>query len=304
MGTDLFTIEGRNYLITYDYFSQFFEIDYLKETNSEEVISKLKHHFARHGIPERVISDNGPQYSSHQFKMFAKSWNFSHETSSPGNSKSNGAAEAAVKIAKSLMKKCRVSREDPYIGLLNIRNTPQEGMTSSPAQRLMGRRTRTLMPTFVDRLKPRNINIENDRKKMEDKRSKIADRHLNRRTLTPLHVGDTVRMQPIDDKNQRWKSATVTKELKRRSYEVTTDEGKSYRRNRQFLRKSVASQPQSQYPFIETPETCENANNDSDKENSSNTIIVPDATLDGLPDQNLIQTRSGRVLKKPVRLDL
>ena len=119
--------------------------------------------------------------------MFAKSWNFSHETSSPGNSKSNGAAEASVKIAKTLMKKCIVSKEDPYIGLLNIRNTPQEGMTSSPVQRLMGRRTRTLMPTFTDRLKPSHSFVESDRKMMEDKRNRVANRHLNRRIFPPLN---------------------------------------------------------------------------------------------------------------------
>ncbi|XP_041351023.1 uncharacterized protein K02A2.6-like [Gigantopelta aegis] len=47
VGTDIFTIRGRNYLITVDYFSQFFEVDYLSDTTSETVVHKLKHHFAR-----------------------------------------------------------------------------------------------------------------------------------------------------------------------------------------------------------------------------------------------------------------
>ena len=49
VGTDLLSFEGRNYLITVDYYSNFFEIDFLKETLSEDVITKLKHHFARLG---------------------------------------------------------------------------------------------------------------------------------------------------------------------------------------------------------------------------------------------------------------
>ena len=102
VGTDLLSFEGRNYLITVDYYSNFFEIDFLKETLSEDVITKLKHHFARHGVPDAVISDGGPQYTSHKFKMFSEKWGFNHEISSPGNSKANGAAEAAVKIAKRL----------------------------------------------------------------------------------------------------------------------------------------------------------------------------------------------------------
>ena len=54
-GTDLFTIHGRNYLVTVDYYSKFFEVDYLPETTSDMVITKLKHHFARHGIPDVVV---------------------------------------------------------------------------------------------------------------------------------------------------------------------------------------------------------------------------------------------------------
>ena len=50
VGTDIFTICGRNYLVTVDYFSQFFEVDYLPELDSETVITKLKHHFCRYGI--------------------------------------------------------------------------------------------------------------------------------------------------------------------------------------------------------------------------------------------------------------
>ena len=109
VGTDLLSFEGRNYLITVDYYSNFLEIYFLKETLSEDVITKLKHHFARHGVQDTVISDGGPQYTSLKFKMFSEKWGFSHEMSSPGNSKANGAAEAVVKIAKRLLRKCRTS---------------------------------------------------------------------------------------------------------------------------------------------------------------------------------------------------
>ena len=95
--------------MTVDCYSSFFEIDFLSDTSSESVISKLKHHFARHGIPDVVISDGGPQYSSSIFGKFSKTWNFKHEVTSPGNSKANGAAEAAVKSAKANSQKmsCR-----------------------------------------------------------------------------------------------------------------------------------------------------------------------------------------------------
>ena len=95
VGTDLFEIKGRHYLVTVDCFSLFFEVDYLPDTTSQTVITKLRHHFARHGIPDVVISDGGPQYTSSDF-------DFRHITS-PGNNKANGAAKVVVKIAKTVM---------------------------------------------------------------------------------------------------------------------------------------------------------------------------------------------------------
>ena len=52
IGTDLFTIKSRNYLVTVDYYSNFIKVDYLVEKTSDAVINKLKHHFARYGIPD------------------------------------------------------------------------------------------------------------------------------------------------------------------------------------------------------------------------------------------------------------
>ena len=103
---DLFTEEGRHYLITVDYCTNFWEVDYLgTDTSSRAVINKLRAHFARHGIPRELITDNGPQFSSGEFSGFARSWNFAHVTTSPYYPQANGQAESAVKTAKGLMKK-------------------------------------------------------------------------------------------------------------------------------------------------------------------------------------------------------
>ena len=57
----------------------------------------MKPLFARHGIPDVIISDNGPQYSSQEFQQFAKDYEFKHMTSSPYYPQGNGEAERAVK---------------------------------------------------------------------------------------------------------------------------------------------------------------------------------------------------------------
>lgn len=69
------------------------------------------HVFARHGIPETVICDNGPQYSADLYATFARKYGFEHVTSSPLYSQGNGEPERAVKIIKGLL--CKLG--DPYL---------------------------------------------------------------------------------------------------------------------------------------------------------------------------------------------
>ena len=90
VGVDLFSYKEKDYLVTTDYKSNFWEIDYLSSTSSESVITKLEAHCARMGIPDTVVSDNGPQFSSSDFAHFSKKWGFEHTPSSPHHSRSNG----------------------------------------------------------------------------------------------------------------------------------------------------------------------------------------------------------------------
>ena len=80
---------------------------------SKAVISKLKQQFARHGIPDKVASDNGPQFDSDEFRRFAREWEFDHVTSNPGHVQSNGLAESAVKTVKRRIRKAHEEGKDP-----------------------------------------------------------------------------------------------------------------------------------------------------------------------------------------------
>ena len=155
IAVDLFQLNGRDYMVTVDYYSNFFEVDSLTTKTAVEVIRKLKAHLARHGIPDQVISDNGQPFASANFNEFASTYGFEHVTSSPLYAQSNEKAENAVKTAESFLEKATKSKRDPYLSLLDWRNTPTEGLNSSPAQRLFGRRTKTLLPTSNHLLKPK-----------------------------------------------------------------------------------------------------------------------------------------------------
>ena len=72
IGVDLFVINGRNYMVTVDYLSNFWEVDYLTTTTTSMIILKLKAHIARYGIPQEIVSDNA-QFASREFKHFVDS---------------------------------------------------------------------------------------------------------------------------------------------------------------------------------------------------------------------------------------
>ena len=134
-----------------NYFSDIIEVSELQDTTSTFVIQALKEHFSGHGI---LVSDNGSQFSSQEFHEFSLSWELNHVTSSPHDPKSNGKAESSVKIVKQLFEKAERDRKDPWLALLDYRNTPTEGVGASPAQRLMSRRTHILLPTATSLQRP------------------------------------------------------------------------------------------------------------------------------------------------------
>ena len=105
--------------MTVDYYSDYFEIDRLHVTTSCGIIKALKKHFARFGIPEEIITDNGPNFVSQEFAIFTNRWYIKHSTSSPYHNQGNGKAESAVKIAIQLLMKAKDIKSDVYVALLD-----------------------------------------------------------------------------------------------------------------------------------------------------------------------------------------
>jgi transposase len=83
---------------------------------SKNVIKKIKRHFAVHRVPELMMTDNGTQLVSEEFKLFANDWSFKQVTSSPAYPQSNGLAENAVKQAKKLLQNLRGMDLIRYLG--------------------------------------------------------------------------------------------------------------------------------------------------------------------------------------------
>jgi transposase InsO family protein len=76
----------------------------LTNITSDQVIGKMKNIFARWGVPETLVTDNGTQFTSQSFESLAHDYNFRQTFSSPHYPQANGEAERAVKIAKLILR--------------------------------------------------------------------------------------------------------------------------------------------------------------------------------------------------------
>ena len=237
IGTDLFSCNDINYHITVDYHSGFWEVDALPDTTSHTVINKLKAHFTCHGIHDVCISDNGPQFSSEEFKAFSFSWQFEHKTSSPGYPQSNGKEEQAVKAANMLMKKAKKAGTDPYLLLLSHRNTPTQGLGSSPVQRLMSKRPTTLLPTIAKLLEPK-LCVNVDKKLFACKQKQAYYYNKGAKDLVELKPGNVVQIVPIGSGVKEPVKAVEQLKVGTQAYELRTENGWVFICNHHHLLKS------------------------------------------------------------------
>ena len=204
------------------------------------MINKLWKLFSTHGIPETVVSDNGPQFASEEFTQFAKQWEFQQMTSSPLYPQSNGKVENAVRTGKRIMKTAKKGKSNVYLAILG-QKTPTEDTGTSPVQKLFARRTRTLL-SFSDK--------------------SAADSHCAQCQAT---VGDCtskasfVLQQGLQASTwaavwgahphaKTWTLGKVLYKVAPRSYRVECG-GIRYRRNRRQLRGTTETLP------LEVPET-------------------------------------------------
>ena len=260
-----------------DYFSRYVEIAKLCGTTSPNVTVHLKSMFARHGIPELVVSDNGPQFSAHTFAKFAEEYGFTHVTTSPKYPKANGQVERAVETVKGLLKKAC----DPYRALMAYRATPLESGLS-PAELLMGRKIRTTVPTVPSQLQPSWPYLDEFKEKdsaLKARQKDNFDKGHCAKELPELDTGNSVWLPERQMEGQVIGSAGTT-----RSYIVETPKGK-LRRNRRHL----GLMP------VPVGMECESQNEDPPVQPSS-TTPTPVTT----PSEP-VRSRSGREIKLPAR---
>jgi len=326
LAVDLFEFSQKSYVVVVDYYSRYISVhELLDSSDSNAVIKKLEGLFTMLGIPNTIVSDNGPQFVSDAFKQFLRKWDIQHVTSAPKSPQSNGEAERAVQTVKGLMHK----NVNLQAALCVYRDTPLAN-GFSPAELLFNRPMNS-MGIMTDS----KIDVNRLRKFESQQRRTQALQYNQRhaaRSRSPIKIGEKVIVRdqgkppvPASVVATRGREVVVASEstnLLRRNRShisraakssVSNNDGNLTRETESFPEISptqndpvVESNQSAPSPVVQTPEET---NSDTRVNISTPHVVVPNRRSRRNRESAPVtltnrQTRSGRISKPPDKLNL
>ena len=157
VATYFFQLAGKDYLLAVDYFSKWSCVVEMSSNTSAATIKELDKIFIDFGVPEVLLSDNGPQFGSAKFRVFADKLSLSHLASSPFYPESNGMSERSVQAVKSAFVKCIEDGRSLQDTLRAIWSTPVGNSLPSPSVLLQSQNLPGSLPFVTESLKPQNV---------------------------------------------------------------------------------------------------------------------------------------------------
>lgn len=221
---------GKMFMLLVDAHSKWPEILEMTSTTADNTIATLRRVFSACGLPEQLVTDNGPQFVSSEFADFMQANGIKHIRTAPYHPASNGAVERLVQTFKQAMKAGECSglslQHRLQSFLMSYRSTPHATTGQSPASLFLGRPIRTRF----DLLRPelgRKVRGEQARQKQSH------DAHTRFREFA---VGDQVMIRDGRDKSQ-WRPGTVMERRGPVSYQVQLESGVIQHRHVDHLRE-------------------------------------------------------------------
>ena len=226
---DYFYMNGRLYILICNYFSKFPFLFQVKTTSFANLKDHLEELFSVEGIPNDIMSDNGPPFNGKEFSSYLTGLGIRHTTSSPNYPRSNGFIERQIQTVKRLIEKANSSGRSHQEALTGLRAQPLGDGLPSPSEILHGRSLVTRKASTVDLTVVRQSLIA-----LQAKYTKSHDKAKRTKTQQALVIGEEVYF--LSGKNE-WQIGIVTGTTDTgRSYNILTDEGTSLRRNRSHLK--------------------------------------------------------------------
>ena len=239
------------FLVVADAHSKWPEVIPMSSTTTSKTIEVQRDLFARFGIPEQIVSDNGPQFVSEEFQAFIKSNGIRHITSAPYHPATNGLAERLVQTFKqalrAMFQSSKPVKEKLAKFLIAYRNSPHSTTGESPAQLLLGRPLRTRLDLVKPDLNRKMINQQHQQG------IKVANEKGRQRRQ--LAVGDAVMSRDYRG-DLKWRSGLIVK-TGPLMYEVQVAPGIVWRRHVDQLRPTAVEPTDAQGVAPETVEASE-----------------------------------------------
>ena len=209
----------KSYLVVVDAHSKWPEVWEMSSTSSSKTIEVLKHLFSMYGLPEQLVSDNGPQFRSDEFYQFMKNCGIKHYRSATYHPATNGAVERFVQTLKQALKTGRLAgkptKEVLFQFLMSYRSSDHAVTGVPPSQLFLARQIRTKL----DLLRPSQQDV------VETQQAKQKRYHDKGKKQKYFQVGDRVAVRIYRHDLLRWKNGEVAQILGSRLLLVKLEDG-------------------------------------------------------------------------------
>ena len=213
---------GSMWLILVDAQSKWPEVIQMTSTTASRTVDVLRSLFSRFGIPHQLVSDNGPQFVSEEYKQFCEQNGIRRVLVAPYHPSSNGEAERFVQTFKSAMRKAGTKKLQLSLTqfLLRYRTTPHPATGKTPAELIFGRQIRTRLDLLHPSQKEECLKLRKEEKE---------------RKLRQLSTGETVWMRNYRG-TDKWIPGVVMSKFGPLSYKIRAN-GQTHRRHIDQLKK-------------------------------------------------------------------
>ena len=257
--------QGSMFLVAVDAHSKWPEVEIMPTTTSAKTIEVLRKMFAAYGLPEQIVTDNGPQFISDEFTLFTRQNGIKHFRSSPYHPATNGLAERFVQSMKTALKagasdggtlpQCLSSF------LLTYRSSPHATTGVCPCSLFLHRHVRTRLDLLRPDLGTHVSNKQAQQKKAHDRKSSERE----------FMVGQSVMARNLRP-GPAWVPAVVVERFGPVSYRVETSDQQLWKRHVDHLKGCGVNSEENQTDPVEediSPSTPPNPDAPSNTQSTS-----------------------------------
>ena len=206
--------DGNNLLVVIDSHSKWLEVKHTTSTTSQRTTAVLRDLFSSYGLPEEVVSDNGPQFVSHDFTNFMKMNGIKHTLTPPYHPASNVAAEHSVQILKQALRKQVASHHEGQLKLTiehrlaNVlfrnRNTPNTVTCVPPAELFLKRQPHIRLFNLLPSVE-KQVNAQQAKQKLHHDRNRVK--------MRDFAASDSMSVRNTQGTYAKWLPGTVIHRL-------------------------------------------------------------------------------------------